>query len=60
LSGLNGVKSALLRYNPDLEIVNFHRIGEVKILQFLYHERKSLNLDHKFIPFFKQNINSDE
>jgi hypothetical protein len=33
-----------LRFNADLEIVGFHRTGEVKTLYFLYRERKSLNL----------------
>ncbi len=36
--------------NPDLEIVGFHRIDELKTLQFLCRERKSLNLG--FSVFF--------
>jgi hypothetical protein len=35
---------ALLRVNPDLEIVGFHRMNEVETLLFLYRERESLNL----------------
>ena len=31
-------------FGTDLEIVAFHRVGEVKRLQFLYRERESLNL----------------
>ncbi|MFO7828490.1 MAG: hypothetical protein R6V23_07715 [Bacteroidales bacterium] len=38
---------ALLRVNPDLEIVAFHRIGVVKCLQFLYREREPLAHDRR-------------
>lgn len=42
LSNMTIVNSALFRYNPDVEIVGFHRIGEMKTLHFLNCECKAL------------------
>jgi len=49
LSGLNREESGKKRFTyppkaDDLGIVAFHRTSEMKCLQFLYRERKSLNL----------------
>ena len=42
LSNMTNENIAILRYNPDVEIVGFHRIGEMKTLQFLNRECKVL------------------